>query len=69
MLFDGYAETDRYLTGNTFQIFNNNACTIISDSSNEKNLSRVNNAKIIISKNYTQELIENIYKTLQTAMR
>lgn len=69
VLFDGYAETDRYLTGNTFQIFNNNACTIISDSGNKKSLSRVNNAKIIISKDYTQELIENIYQTLQTAMR
>lgn len=69
VLFDGYASTDRYLAGNTFGIFDNNNCTIISDYSNEKNFSKLHSAKIVLSDRYTDELIKNINQALQTALR
>lgn len=69
VLFDGYASTEKYLTGNTFGIFDNNNCTIISDYSNEKNFSKLHSAKIVLSNQYTQELIKNISQALQTALR
>lgn len=69
VLFDGYASTEKYLSGNTFGIFDNNNCTIISDYSNEKNLHKIHSAKIVLSNNYTDELIKNINQALQTALR
>ena len=69
ILFDGYADTDAYAGGNTFKVFDNNNCTIISDNSNSSNFKKIQSAKIIISDRYTDELINNVYKTLQTAFR
>lgn len=69
ILFDGYADTDAYAGGNTFKVFDNNNCTIISDDSNSSNFKKIQSAKIIISNRYTDELINNVYKTLQTAFR
>lgn len=69
ILFDGYADTDAYAGGNTFKVFDNNNCTIISDDSNRSNFKKIQSAKIIISDRYTDELINNVYKTLQTAFR
>lgn len=69
ILFDGYADTDAYAGGNTFKVFDNNNCTIISDDTNSSNFKKIKSAKIIISDRYTDELVNNVYKTLQTAFR
>ena len=69
VLFDGSATTDTYLNGNTFGIFDNNRSTIISDFSNSRKLDNLKNATIIYSDRYTEELIDNVFKTLQQAFR
>lgn len=69
ILFDGSAQTDNYLSGTTFNVFDNNRCTIISDYSNSNKLSKLKTANVIYSDQYTDELISNVYKTLQQAFR
>ena len=69
ILFDGSASTDNYLSGTTFNVFDNNKCTIISDYSNSSKLNKLKTANVIYSNNYTEELIDNVYKTLRQAFR
>ena len=69
VLFDGQADVDSYLGGSTFKVFDTGNCTIISDRSNYRHLSKLKNAKVIYSDNYTEELFNNVYKTLEGAFR
>lgn len=69
VLFDGDCSTDKYLNGNTFLVFNNQKCTIISDPSNRNALRKNDQSNVVISENYTQELLDNVYNALQQAFR
>lgn len=49
-----------------FKAFDHSNFTIISDKSNEKYLKRIKEARIILTANYTDELIDNISKVIRT---
>lgn len=49
-----------------FKAFDHSNFTIISDKSNEKYLKRIKQARIILTVNYTDELIDNISKVIRT---
>ena len=71
VLFDG----DAFSSGCTahyknFGAFDSSNCTIISDRENERYISKyVHSSKVIYTKHYTKELINNITNTLQRAFR
>ena len=64
VLFDGYCDTPYE---NTFKYFDDQNTTIISDPDNETNLDIIKKAKVIISCDYTKELVKNIIATLNKA--
>ena len=71
VLFDG----DAFSEGCTrdyknFGAFDSSNCTIISDRENERYINKyIHSAKVIYTKNYTEELINHITNTLQRAFR
>lgn len=72
VLFDGdacceptYEEPIKEQSKN-FKAFDHSNFTIISDKSNEKYLKRIKQARIILTSNYTDELIDNISKVIRT---
>lgn len=71
VLFDG----DAFSSGcrshfKNFKAFDFNNCTIISDRENEKYINKsVSRARVIYTKNYTQELLDNVCKVLSKAFR
>lgn len=78
VLFDGDAYSNdvnkasikKWLpNGKGFQAFNNNNCMIISDSDNEKYITKyAPTVKVIYTCDYVGELTNNIMKALQTAL-
>ena len=71
VLFDG----DAFSSGNrthykNFRAFDFSNCTIISDRENERYISKsVNRAKVIYTKEYTNELLDNVCKAISKAFR
>lgn len=72
ILFDGdacceptYEESINEQSKN-FKAFDHSNFTIISDKSNEKYLKRIKQARIVLTANYTDELIDNISKVIRT---
>lgn len=71
VLFDGYAfsylsSRDAVLQHHNFSAFDTRNTTIISESSNTSAISKyVHNAKVIITNNYTKNLLENVYSVLK----
>ena len=71
VLFDG----DAFTSGCTahrknFRAFDFSNCTIISDRENERYINRtVNRAKVIYTKEYTSELLDNVCKAISKAFR
>ena len=49
-----------------FKAFDHSNFTIISDISNEKYLRRIKQARIVLTANYTDKLIDNISKVIRT---
>lgn len=72
VLFDGDAccestyEEPLNEQSKNFKAFDHSNFTIISDKSNEKYLKRIKQARIILTANYTDELIDNISKVIRT---
>lgn len=71
VLFDG----DAFSSGNrthhkNFRAFDFSNCTIISDQENERYIKKsVNRARVIYTKNYTSELLDNVCKAISKAFR
>lgn len=72
VLFDGdaccaptYEETIKEQAKN-FKAFDRSNFTIISDKSNEKYLRRIKQARVILTYNYTSELISNLANVIKT---
>lgn len=71
VLFDG----DAFSSGNrnhykNFRAFDFNNCTIISDRENERYIDKsVNRARVIYTKEYTSELLDNVCKAISKAFR
>lgn len=71
VLFDG----DAFSSGNrthrkNFRAFDFSNCTIISDRENERYINKtVNRARVIYTKNYTSELLDNVCKAISKAFR
>jgi hypothetical protein len=66
VLFDGDACPQN---SKNFQAFDYNNCTIITDPQNEKYLKNNTKCRIIITKDYTEELFDNILKVMHYAFR
>lgn len=72
VLFDGDAccestyEEPLNEQSKNFKAFDHSNFTIISDKSNEKYLKRIKQARIILTANYTDELIDNVSKVIRT---
>ena len=74
VLFDGDAFSGVYKAKmedkHTFKAFDTSNTIIISDEENKQAISRfVSTAKVIITKNYVEELKSNIFKALQTFVK
>ena len=68
ILYDGSCYDCRYK--DAFKAFNYNNCTIISDPENEREINKyAPNAKRIITKDYTENLLSNILATIARAFR
>ncbi len=71
VLFDG----DAFSSGNrshykNFRAFDFSNCTIISDRENERYIDKsVNRARVIYTKEYTNELLDNVCKAISKAFR
>lgn len=66
VLFDGDAGPQ---SRNTFQAFDYNNCTIITDPDNKRYLQNHTKCRIIVTKDYTAELFDNILKVMHYAFR
>ena len=72
VLFDGDACCEPYYDepikeqAKNFKAFDHSNFTIISDISNQNYLKRIKQARIILTANYTSELIDNISKVIRT---
>ena len=66
VLFDGDASPQ---SRHTFRAFDYNNCTIITDPENKRYLRDHSKCRIIITKNYTEELFDNILKVMHYAFR
>ena len=71
VLFDGDAFTDGSRSHHkNFRAFDFNNCTIISDRANERYINpNVHKAKVIYTKDYTEELMHNLKTVLARAFR
>ena len=70
VLFDGNAFSDcRSHPKNTFKFFDRKDTVIISDPDNQSYLARCKQAKVIISRDYVDELFKNVCYALQRLMR
>lgn len=68
--FDGDACSDGGISDHGFGAFDHNNCVIISDRDNERYISRdVHSARVIYTRNYTDELIKNVTDALEKAFR
>lgn len=68
--FDGDACSDGGRGDHGFGAFDHNNCTIISDSDNRRYIDTdVHSAKVIYTRNYTDELIRNVTDVLAKAFR
>lgn len=71
VLFDGEAYPDSSNRNNkhtTFDVFNNSNCTIITDRDNKRYVDKdCQSAKVIITRHYVSEFIDNIVKTFTKA--
>lgn len=70
VLFDGDAFSDcRSHPKNTFKFFDRKDTVIISDPDNQSYLARCKQAKVIITRDYADELFKNVCYALQRLMR
>jgi hypothetical protein len=71
VLFDGDAFSSGNRTHNkNFRAFDFSNCTIISDQENERYIKKsVNRARVIYTKEYTNELLDNVCKAISKAFR
>lgn len=70
VLFDGDAYTDCHShPKNTFKFFDRKDTVIISDPDNQSYLARCKQAKVIITRDYVDELFKNVCYALQSLMR
>lgn len=70
VLFDGDAYTDCHThPKNTFKFFDRKDTVIISDPDNQSYLARCKQAKVIITRDYVDELFKNVCYALQSLMR
>lgn len=66
VLFDGDASPQ---SRDNFKAFDYNNCTIITDPDNKRHLNDNTKCRIIVTKNYTKELFDNILKVMHYAFR
>lgn len=66
ILFDGDCMPNNE---NVFNCADRNNVTVISDPANKWIFSKLHNAKVIITQNYSEELYDNVFASLQKAFR
>ena len=71
VLFDGDAYTDQYILNTPsapMTVFDYSNVTLITDPSNEDEANKCRRAKVVISRNYTEELERYVRRAVQFAL-